>query len=98
MAAPSILDEYVTSAPSPQNAVDVFAGEWSSQLPAPLQHVQAGPLPLFDDARVSWAIECFGGVAGSRVLEIGPLEGGHTYHSTPPVPTSSLSRRRAAPT
>lgn len=79
MAAPSILDEYVTSTPSPQNAVDLFAGEWSSQLPAPLQHVQAGPLPLFDDARVTWAIECFGGVAGSRVLELGPLEGGHTY-------------------
>ncbi|MGI8312989.1 class I SAM-dependent methyltransferase [Saccharopolyspora hattusasensis] len=78
-AAPSILDEYVTSAPSPQNAIDLFTGEWSSQLPPPLQDIQAGPLPLFDDARVTWAIDSFGGVAGSRILELGPLEGGHTY-------------------
>lgn len=78
--APSILDAYVTSVPSPQNAVDIFAGEWSSALPEPLAGVKAGPIPLFEDERVTWAIEQFGGVAGRSVLELGPLEGGHTYH------------------
>jgi hypothetical protein len=76
---PSILAAYVAKAPSPQNAVDIFAGEWSSALPAPLTDVRAGPVPLFTDDRVAWAIEQFGGVAGRSVLELGPLEGGHTY-------------------
>lgn len=71
----SILDSYVTEAPSAQNAVDIFAGEWSSELP----DLNAGPVPLFADDRVTWAIERFGGVAGRSVLELGPLEGGHTY-------------------
>ncbi|HTI21550.1 MAG TPA: class I SAM-dependent methyltransferase [Kutzneria sp.] len=74
-APPSILDEYVTTAPSPQNAVDLFAGEWSSQLPG----LSAGPIPLFADDRVEWALSQLGGVAGARVLELGPLEGGHTF-------------------
>lgn len=74
-APPSILDAYVTSAPCGQNAVDIFAGEWSSTLPG----LTAGPIPLFGDERVSWAIERLGGVDGRSVLELGPLEGGHTY-------------------
>jgi hypothetical protein len=74
-AQPSILDEYVTSAPSPQNAVDIFAGEWSSQVPG----ASAGPIPLFADDRVQWALDQLGGVTGASVLELGPLEGGHTY-------------------
>ncbi|MFC0540248.1 class I SAM-dependent methyltransferase [Kutzneria chonburiensis] len=74
-AQPSILDEYVTAAPSPQNAVDLFAGEWSSQLPG----LSAGPIPLFADDRVQWALSELGGVDGARVLELGPLEGGHTF-------------------
>ena len=73
----SILDEYVTSAPSAQNAVDIFAGEWSSTLPLP--DVTAGSIPLFADDRVKWALEQFGDLTGRSVLELGPLEGGHTH-------------------
>jgi hypothetical protein len=73
----SILDSYVVGAPSAQNAVDVFGGEWSSMLP--LSDVVSGPVPLFADDRVEWAIEQLGGVSGRSVLELGPLEGGHTY-------------------
>ena len=40
-----ILDSYCTLAPSPQNAVDVFAGEWASRLPVP--NVESGAAPLF---------------------------------------------------
>lgn len=76
----SILDEYVTTAPAPHNAVNIFAGEWSSALPRPLHEVPAGSIPLFEDARVTWAVTRLCGVAGRSVLELGPLEGGHTYH------------------
>ena len=75
-AGPSILDSYVHQAPSAQLAVEVFKGEWWSVVPG----VHTGGLtPLFDDARVKWAVEQLGGVAGRKVLELGPLEGGHTY-------------------
>lgn len=71
-----ILDEYVTAAPSAQNAVDIFKGEWSSLLPPPLT---GGAIPLFADARVAWAATQLGGFAGQRVLELGPLEAGHSF-------------------
>jgi hypothetical protein len=75
----SILEAYVASAPSAQNAVDVFSGQWSSRFPEPLAQLEAGPVPLFEDERVRWAIEQLGGIEGLRVLELGPLEGGHSY-------------------
>ncbi len=75
----SILDEYVTSAPSPQNSLDIFKGEWSSKLPEPLAALQAGSAQLFEDARIDWCVEQFGGFDGKTVLELGPLEAGHTY-------------------
>jgi Protein of unknown function (DUF1698) len=77
--AAGILDSYVLTEPSAQNAVDIFEGEWSSVLPAPLSDVTAGAIPLFSDQRVTWAVEQFGGLAGKSVLELGPLEGGHSY-------------------
>jgi hypothetical protein len=55
----------------------VFAGEWDSQFPAEVG-VHAGGLPLFDDPRLHWLIERLGDIKDYRVLELGPLEGGHT--------------------
>jgi len=73
------LDSYASSAPSAQLAIDVFPGEWSSALPAELD-VRAGHAQLFEDPRIERAIEWLGGdVKGAKVLELGPLEGGHTY-------------------
>jgi SAM-dependent methyltransferase len=71
--------EYVSGAPSPQHALDLFAGEWSSRLPGRFAALRAGEIPLFEDQRLEWAIQAIGGVAGLRVLELGPLEGGHTW-------------------
>jgi SAM-dependent methyltransferase len=68
-------DSYCTDAPSAQNALDIFENEWSSAVPG----YQAGPVPLFADARVAWAIEQLGGVEGKNVLELGPMEAGHSY-------------------
>jgi hypothetical protein len=81
---------YLRTAPSAQNAVDLFQGEWSSQLPpvpwpghdSPTVPVTSGPTPLFADPRIDWAADRLAEwglpVAGRRILELGPLEGGHT--------------------
>ena len=74
-----VVDRYVTTAPSWQNSIDIFKNEWSSKFPAPFSHLEAGTAILFQDARVDWAVARFGGVAGGSILELGPLEGGHTY-------------------
>ncbi|MBW4470183.1 MAG: hypothetical protein KME45_07225 [Stenomitos rutilans HA7619-LM2] len=76
---PSVLDLYISSAPSPQNALDVFKGEWSSILPEPFSHFNAGKANLFNDARIHWLADTIEGFTNKSVLELGPLEAGHTY-------------------
>ena len=78
-AALDILDFYATSAPDPQVTVDLFAGEWASRFPAPLQDVKAGQATLFEAEMITWGVDRLGGVSGKRVMEMGPLGGGHTY-------------------
>ncbi len=73
-----ILDQYVRSAPSAQNALDLFAGTWSSCLPSVLG-LHAGPLPMFADTRIVKVLEHLDSIKAFKVLELGPLEGGHTY-------------------
>jgi hypothetical protein len=77
----SVLDAYVLELPSSQNAIDLFDGEWSSQFPDEFD-VQAGGALLFEDPRITWLAQVVGGLDGLRVLELGPLEGGHTYMLT----------------
>ncbi len=72
-------DSYVTEAPSPSTALDIFAGEWTSRLPPPLDDADAGTVPLFADAKLDWGVRELGGVVDQSVLECGPLEGGNTY-------------------
>lgn len=75
----NIIDEYVTSAPDVQHAVDIFEGEWLSRFPPPFEHLQAGSVPLFQDSRITWAGKSLGGFKDANILELGPLEGGHSY-------------------
>lgn len=75
----SILNSYVKSAPDPQNALDIFKGEWVSAFPEPLDQLKAGTLPLFGHTALNWFNEEIGGVRGKSILELGPLEGGHSY-------------------
>ncbi|HYX32312.1 MAG TPA: class I SAM-dependent methyltransferase [Oligoflexus sp.] len=70
-------DHYVRSLPSVQNAVDLFKGDWWSKLPLP--NIVAGEVPLFEDSRIQWAIKTMQGLDGKKILEVGPLEGGHSY-------------------
>lgn len=70
---------YIEAAPSPQNALDVFAKRWLSKFPPPFDALRAGETPLFQDARIEWLISALAGVRDLSVLELGPLEAGHTY-------------------
>jgi len=72
------LDNYISLAPEPQNMLDIFAGEWASKFP-PEYKLNAGINPLFEDSRIHWMLGELRGVAGMRVVELGPLEGGHSY-------------------
>lgn len=74
----SILDVYSKNAPADQEAINIFRGEWSSLFPEERQ-LQAGGVPLFEDMRIQLGLKELGGVAGQEVLELGPLEGGHSY-------------------
>lgn len=66
----------MTAAPSAQNAVDAVPG-WCTALPRETG-AAAGALALTQDDRIAWMIEALGSVAGMEVLELGPLDGGHT--------------------
>jgi len=74
-----IIENYCTKYPANQNAVDIFKGDWASFLPGDTGALSDGFAPLFNDERISWMVEKLGGVDGKRILELGPLEGGHTY-------------------
>ncbi len=78
-APTNTLDEYIHASPNDQNALDIFKGEWSSRLPGAWNYLKAGTVSLFDDARIVWAAEQLGGFKDQRVIELGPLEAGHTY-------------------
>jgi SAM-dependent methyltransferase len=65
--------------PARENASRAFAGEWTSAVPG---LPETGIIPLFQDPRTIWFDQKLGGFDGKRVLELGPLEGGHTYMMT----------------
>jgi hypothetical protein len=69
------LSRFSTSEPSDQAAINIFDGMWSTRF----KGVDSGG--TFDatiDARVTWLLEQLGDVSDFNVLELGPLEGGHT--------------------
>ena len=71
-------------APHPQNAVDLFHSRWASDLSEVLPEVKCGSSKLFaTDARPRFLLKHFGNMSGNlegrRILELGPLEGAHTY-------------------
>jgi SAM-dependent methyltransferase len=73
--ATSILDAYVPSAPSREAAFRIFDGLWSCSVPG----YGLGSVTQFDDDRIRWLERQCGGFKGKRILELGSLEGGHTY-------------------
>lgn len=71
--------QYNQEAPHPQQMIDLFESEWISCFPPPFDTLKGGIYPLFEDARVAWGIQQLGGVKSKTILELGPLEGGHSY-------------------
>ena len=67
---------YEASFPTNQNAIDAVPG-WSTALPAEFNTV-AGLLKTYSDERIEWAAACYGDLQDANVLELGPLEAGHT--------------------
>lgn len=74
----ALVEHSVGDAPSAQNALDLFDGHWISSLPAHLG-LRSGELPLFDDDRIKTLLASLDSVKSSKILELAPLEGGHTY-------------------
>jgi len=73
----SIEDRYITAAPSVQNQIDIFQGDWISEFP--IEGILSGNAAHFTaDDRVS---RCNGvvPVAGKKILELGPFEAFHSY-------------------
>lgn len=48
-------------------------------MPSPYAGLDAGATALFEDPRIAWAVSELGGLRGRTVLELGPLEGAHSY-------------------
>ena len=69
-------------APAVQNAVDLFKGQWACALSDVLPGVEAGRHHIFADGRPALAAEHLGSggrLDGMSILELGPLEGAHSY-------------------
>jgi 2-polyprenyl-3-methyl-5-hydroxy-6-metoxy-1,4-benzoquinol methylase len=73
------LVEYLKLAPNPINALSIFKDEWSSTLPSQLGIAGPGPHQLFDDARIKQIYEYIPDISQFKILELGPLEGGHSF-------------------
>lgn len=75
-----IQDKYILNEPSGQNIIDIFKGEWSSKFPEGKNLItEPGTAQLFEDPRVIWAENILGSFHQSAILELGPLEGGHSF-------------------
>lgn len=71
---------YVSQYPTNQHIVDIFAGDWSTAMPEEGNCTSTpGSSNLFNDPRIHWAEKVLGGFKGANVLELGPLEGHHSY-------------------
>lgn len=73
------LPQFITSRPTHQNAVDIFEGKWVCHLP--VEGLKSGGMGLFspEDRRPQMVVDVCGDISGFKVLELGPLEGAHSY-------------------
>ena len=74
-----IDDRYEDSYPNPQSQLDIFSGNWSCELPESTKINSGGWAKTFADPKIDWFIERIGGVEDLSGLELGPLEGGHSW-------------------
>ncbi|HWL05099.1 MAG TPA: class I SAM-dependent methyltransferase [Xanthobacteraceae bacterium] len=69
-------ERYDMRMPLASNALDLFGGQWSHQVAG----FESPNLPRFyEDPRIRAFDGAIGGFGGKTVLELGPLEAGHTF-------------------
>lgn len=73
----TLEEKYERRSPHSQNAVDLFSS-WIGSFPDQFK-VSAGTMALHADTRILWALDKYGPLDGKKVLELGPLEGSHSY-------------------
>jgi hypothetical protein len=78
------FEKFTQRAPTPQNAVDIFRDRWASDISEIVPGIHSGPTGHFaGDPRPEFLLKNFasaqGNLAGMRILELGPLEGAHTF-------------------
>ena len=71
-------ENFFEQAPSNQNLIQLFEGQWFSIMPEKLGVDSKGIGKLHDDGRIYWASSILGGFRDKSVLELGPLEACHT--------------------
>ena len=71
-------ENFFDKSPSPQNAIDLFEGQWFSIMPQEMGVDSKGMGELHNDERIHWASRVLGGFEGKAALELGPLEACHT--------------------
>ena len=75
-----IKDLYETRAPSSQNILDIFDGEFKTKMLEKFNlKSNPGDYGGFDDARIYWAEKQLGSFKSKKILELGPLELAHSY-------------------
>ena len=72
----NFLTSYTKLEPHEQNSFDLFKGSWSTKI---FGAEDTGGFDGFNDERIDWLLDELGGVKGKKILELGPLEGAHTY-------------------
>jgi SAM-dependent methyltransferase len=76
------FNKFELRAPSAQNLIDIFSGKWASNIGRVYPGLNAGTAELFADPRPTLAAQLLGTngrLDAMNVLELGPLEAGHTY-------------------
>jgi hypothetical protein len=77
------FNKFELRAPAAQNLIDIFSGKWASDFSQVYPGLKAGAIDLFvADSRPSFAARHLGAndrLQDLEVLELGPLEAGHTY-------------------
>lgn len=75
-------DRFELRAPSNQTITDIFQGAWATNLDAHCGVTNTGVNLLLDDVRITMAASSLGKAGrfdGCKILELGPLEGAHSY-------------------
>lgn len=77
------FNKFEPRAPAAQNLIDIFSGKWASDFTQVYPGLKAGAIELFvSDPRPLFAARYLGAnerLQDMEVLELGPLEAGHTY-------------------